>query len=118
MWWQFGLLGVAVGAFASLVGVGGGILVVPALVFLFHFTQKEAQGTSLAMLIPPIGLFAAYEYWKQGFIKIPVAATIAAGFVIGTLITSPYVGRIPDIVMKRVFGVLLVYAAFRMFTSK
>ncbi len=118
MWWQYGLLGVGVGAIASLVGVGGGILVVPLLVFLFHFSQKEAQGTSLAMLIPPIGLFAAYEYWKQGYIRIPVAVAIAAGFVLGTLITSPFISRIPDVVLKRLFGVVLVYAAFRMFTSK
>ena len=118
MWWQFVLLGVGVGAFASLVGVGGGILVVPLLVYLFHFSQKEAQGTSLAMLIPPIGLFAAYEYWRQGFIRIPVAAMLAGGFVVGSLMTSSFIGRIPDLLLKRVFGVLLAYAALRMFTSK
>ena len=118
MWWQYGLLGIGVGAFAAMVGVGGGILVVPALVLLFHFSQKEAQGTSLAMLIPPIGIFAAYEYWKQGFIRIPVAGFLAAGFVLGSLITSVYISRVPDVILKRVFGVLLLYLSYRMFTSK
>src|SRR5258708_6755822 len=118
MWWQFVLLGTGVGCAAGLMGVGGGIFVVPALVLLFHFSQKEAQGTSLAMLIPPIGIFAAYEYWKQGFIRVPVAGWLALGFVAGSLVTASLVGRMPDLLLKRLFGVVLLYVAFRMFTGK
>ena len=118
VWALYLLLGVGVGAAAGFIGVGGGIFVVPALVYLFHFSQKEAQGTSLAMLIPPIGIFAAYEYWKQGFIKVPVAGLLAAGFVVGSLLTSRMIGQVQDLALKRAFAVVLVYVAVRMFFNK
>ena len=118
IWFLYLLLGLVVGGAAGFVGVGGGIFIVPALVYLFKFSQKDAQGTSLAMLIPPIGIFAAYEYYKQGFIKIPVAGVLAVGFVVGSLITSRMIGQTSDIMLKRVFAVVLVYAGVRMFFGK
>ena len=118
IWFLYLLLGLAVGAAAGFVGVGGGIFIVPALVILLKFSQKEAQGTSLAMLIPPIGIFAAWEYWKQGYIKIPVAGTLALGFVIGSFLTSRMIGQTSDLMLKRGFSIVLMYAAVRMFIGK
>lgn len=118
IWFLYLLLGLGVGAAAGFIGVGGGIFIVPALVYLFRFSQKEAQGTSLAMLIPPIGIFAAYEYWKQGYIKVPAAGVLAVGFVVGSLITSRMIGQTSDLMLKRVFGVVLVYVGVRMFFGK
>ena len=118
IWGLYFLLGIGVGAAAGFIGVGGGIFVVPALVYLFKFSQREAQGTSLAMLVPPIGLFAAYEYWKQGFIKVPVAGVLAVGFVLGSLLTSRLIGQVQDLVVRRVFALVLVYVAARLFFGK
>src|SRR5947208_9208499 len=77
------ILGLLAGIFSGLIGVGGGVIVVPALVFFFQMTQQQAQGTTLALLVPPIGLLAAWTYWKEGFVDIKVAALICLGFVLG-----------------------------------
>ncbi|MGE5681257.1 MAG: TSUP family transporter, partial [Bacillota bacterium] len=77
------ILGLAAGVLSGLVGVGGGILIVPSLVLLFGMTQHQAQGTSLAVLIPPVGILAAMTYYKQGFIDLKVAGLICLGFILG-----------------------------------
>ena len=75
-YFQLFLFGVFIGVISGMLGIGGGIILVPGLMLLFGFTQQEAQGTSLAALIPPIGIFAAMVYWQHGFVKIPVAAAV------------------------------------------
>ncbi|MDD5574766.1 MAG: sulfite exporter TauE/SafE family protein, partial [Candidatus Omnitrophica bacterium] len=77
------LLGVITGVFGGLLGIGGATVVVPALIFLFGFSQHEAQGTILAAMIPPIGLLAAIRYYQAGHVKIGAAAFIALGFLVG-----------------------------------
>jgi uncharacterized membrane protein YfcA len=79
-------LGLLVGCGAGLVGIGGGVLLVPALVFLFGLSQHDAQGTTLALMVPPIGLPAAWEYYQHGTIDPTIAAAICAGFFIGALV--------------------------------
>ena len=118
IWFLYLLLGLSVGAAAGFLGVGGGIFIVPALVILFKFSQKEAAGTSLAMLIPPIGIFAAWEYWKQGYIRIPVAGVLAVGFIVGSMLTSRMIGQTSDLMLRRGFSIVLMYAAVRMFLGK
>jgi uncharacterized membrane protein YfcA len=79
------LLGLIAGITSGLIGVGGGIIIVPALVFLFGFSQHEAQGTTLALLVPPIGLLAAWTYYQNGYVDLKVAGYICAGFFLGGL---------------------------------
>ena len=108
-YFQLLLFGVFIGVISGMLGIGGGIILVPGLMLLFGFTQQEAQGTSLAALIPPIGIFAAMVYWQHGFVKIPVAAAVAAGFMIGALGGALVVPRMPVDWLRLGFGVLLLY---------
>jgi len=106
------LFGACIGVISGMLGIGGGIILVPGLMLLFNFSQQEAQGTSLAALIPPIGIFAAMVYYKNGDVKIPVAAAVACGFMIGALIGALFVRRIPVDWLRLGFGTLLLYVGF------
>jgi uncharacterized membrane protein YfcA len=120
MYNAYGLLalGVVSGAFAGLVGVGGGIVIVPALVFLFGMPQHMAQGTSLALLLPPIGAIAAYTYWQKGYVDVRVALLIIAGFLLGSYFGSKFAVSIPRVALQRVFGVFLLFVAGKMILAK
>jgi uncharacterized protein len=112
------LLGLTAGILSGIVGIGGGILIVPALVFLFGFTQQQAQGTTLALLVPPIGILAAWTYYKQGFVDIRVAAIIAAGFLIGSLFGARFATGISNDILGKLFGILLVLIGVKMIIGK
>ncbi|MBI2412527.1 MAG: sulfite exporter TauE/SafE family protein [Deltaproteobacteria bacterium] len=111
---SFIVLGVLAGAVSGLVGIGGGIVVVPALVLLFGFTQHQAQGTTLAMMVPPIGLLAAWTYYKAGNADLKVAGLLCIGFFIGGLIGAKTANAIPTGVLKKVFGGALLIVSLRM----
>jgi len=111
-------LGLAAGILSGLLGIGGGILIVPALVFVFGMTQHKAQGTTLALMVPPIGLLAAWTYWKQGYVDVKVAILICLGFFFGGLIGARLAGAIDASMLKKLFGVLLLITAFKMILSK
>lgn len=111
-------LGVAVGAFSGLVGVGGGILIVPALIYFFGFSQHLAQGTSIAVLVPPIGLLAAYAYWKNGYVDLRVAGIICLGFLLGSPFGAKLAVSLPKEALRRVFGALLLFIGGRMLVGK
>lgn len=106
------LFGCAIGVMSGLMGIGGGIALVPGLMILFHFSQQEAQGTSLAVLIPPIGIFAAMVYYQHGFVRLPVVGWIALGFVLGAFLGAKLVVRIPAAALQVAFGVILLYVGF------
>jgi uncharacterized membrane protein YfcA len=106
------LFGICVGILSGTLGIGGGIVLVPGLVLLFHFSQEEAQGTSLATLSLPICIFAAMVYYQNGFVRLPVAAVVATGFVIGAYFGARLVPHVPMVWLKFVFGVLLLYLGF------
>jgi uncharacterized protein len=106
------VFGIAVGVLSGLLGLGGGIVLVPGLMLMFGFSQPEAQGTSLAVLIPPIGLFAAIVYYQHGYIRLPVVGWIAAGFVIGAFFGAHLVSMIPVKTLRIGFGLLLLYEGF------
>jgi len=114
----YGLLGVVAGIVSGLVGIGGGIIIVPALVCLYGLSQHMAQGTTLALMVPPIGLLAAWSYYKQGYVNIPIAAYICIGFVLGSVLGAKIAIGIDDHVLKRVFGVVLILVALKMILTK
>jgi uncharacterized membrane protein YfcA len=114
---SFLALGLLAGILSGLLGIGGGILVVPALVFVFGMTQHNAQGTTLALMVPPIGLLAAWTYWKQGCVDVKVAILICLGFFFGGLIGARLAVAIDAVMLKRLFGVLLLVTAFKMILS-
>ncbi len=112
------LLGLAAGVLSGLVGIGGGVLIVPALVFLFGFSQQQAQGTTLALLVPPIGILAAWTYYKHGFVDIRVAAIIASGFIIGSLFGARFATGISNDILGKLFGIFLVLIGVKMIFGK
>jgi uncharacterized membrane protein YfcA len=113
------LIGVVAGVLSGLVGVGGGIVMVPALVLLLGFTQKHAQGTTLAMLAVPVGIFAVITYYRAGYVNVKAALWLGLGFLVGAAISSHYAVRMPEQTMARLFGgVLLVIAAKLLFFGR
>ena len=111
---KFVALGLIVGMLSGVLGLGGGIFLVPALIFLFHFTPHQAQGTSLGVLIPPIGIFAALEYYRKGYIEFSVVGLICLGFVFGAYAGAFFVDRIPVALMRRLFGFFMFFIALQM----
>ena len=99
-------------------GIGGGIIIVPALIYLFSFSQKMAQGTTLALLIPPIGILAAWTYYKAGYVDTKAAGFIIIGFVIGSYFIARYAVNINDTTLTKIFGVFLLVVAIKMIISK
>lgn len=114
----FLLIGLLAGALSGLLGIGGGVIIVPALVFIFGYTQHLAQGTTLALMIPPIGILAAWTYYRQGDVNLAAAAFICIGFVIGGLFGARFATVIPDLVLRRLFGVLFLVISVRMIIGK
>jgi len=114
----FLLLGLVAGVLSGLVGIGGGTIIIPALVFLFGFTQHKAQGTTLALLVPPIGILGAWTYYKQGFVDLKAAMFIVLGFFLGGLLGARVAVGVPDTVLRKVFGVYLLVVAVQMFFGK
>jgi uncharacterized membrane protein YfcA len=108
------LVGLAAGMLSGLVGVGGGIIIVPCLVLLLGFTQKEAQGTSLAILLLPIGVFAVFEYYKQGQINITYALMVAVAFLVGSYLGSKIALSVDEQKLKKMFAVTLMLLSIRM----
>ena len=110
-----GLLG---GIVSGMLGIGGGTVMVPALAFLFGLSQHQAQGTTLALMVPPIGLLAAWTYYKAGFVDIKIAAFVCLGFFFGGLLGAKLVIGIPDLVLRKIFGVALLMIAIKMIVTK
>ena len=111
------LFGCAIGVMSGLLGIGGGVLLVPGLMLLFGFTQPEAQGTSLAVMIPPIGLVAAMVYYKNGDIQLPVVGLVALGIALGAFFGATFVSFLPIHILRVTFGCLLLYLGFLMVLS-
>ena len=107
-------IGLAAGMLSGLVGVGGGIIVVPALVFFLGFTQHQAQGTSLGLLLLPVGILAVLNYYQKGHIDIKVVGIMAIAFVLGGWLGSRLALTISEEAVKKVFAVILFYTAFKM----
>ena len=112
------ILGLIAGIFGGMFGIGGGTILIPALVFLCGLTQHQAQGTTLAIMIPPIGLLAALRYWQAGNVKIGIAGFICLGFFVGGLLGAHLIHNVSDPLLKKLFGFYLLFIAARMIFSK
>jgi uncharacterized protein len=112
------LLGLTAGVFGGMFGVGGGVILIPALVYFFGLTQHQAQGTTLAIMVPPIGLLAAWRYYQSGNVKLGMAVLICAGFLVGGYLGASLVQKVPELLMKRMFGGLLMLIALKMIFTK
>lgn len=112
------LLGFATGILSGMIGVGGGIIVIPALVLLFGFSQHQAQGTTLAMLVPPIGILAAWTYYKAGYADLKTAGLLCLGFFFGGLIGARIATGLPNVILQRIFGVALFLISLKMILGK
>lgn len=108
------VIGLVVGIVSGMVGVGGGILLVPALHYLLKFSQHEAQGTSIAVLVPPIGIFAALEYYRHGYVRLPIVAWVAVGFAAGAFVGAVLAGQISGAALRRFFGLFMLFIALQM----
>ncbi len=112
------LLGLAAGVLSGLVGIGGGIIIVPALVLFFGLSQHQAQGTTLALMVPPIGILAAWTYYKHGDVDLRIAALVAAGFFLGGLIGARFATGLSNTILEKIFGVSLLLVAVKMIFFK
>ena len=110
--------GVVVGIFSGLLGVGGGILLIPILVYGFKLNQKLAQGTSLAMLLPPTGLLAFLEYYRAGNANLALGLLISLGVFLGGIAGGKWAQQIPQMALRKGFAVFLVIVAAKMFFQK
>ena len=111
-------LGLAIGCISGLVGLGGGALLIPALVFFYGMSQKTAQGTSLAMMLLPTGLFAFWAYYRAGQVNLKLALWISLGFVIGGWLGGLWAQHLPALVLRRTFAALLIVLALKLAFSR
>lgn len=112
------VLGLVAGLLSGVIGIGGGVIIIPALVYLFGLSQHQAQGTTLALLIPPIGLLAALQYYRAGYVDLKIAGLVCLGFFIGGLFGAKIAIGLSDLLLKRVFGGVLLLLALQMLYGK
>lgn len=111
-------LGLIAGMLSGLLGIGGGVILVPAFVFLLGMTQHQAQGTTLALMVPPIGILAALRYYQAGNVKMQVAVLVCLGFLAGGYFGAHFAQKLPELFLKRVYGLLMLGLAVKMIIGK
>lgn len=111
------LIGLVAGGLGGMIGLGGGIILIPALILIMKLDQQTAQGTSIAIMLPPIGLFAVYNYYKAGYVNIKYAMIIASAFMVGGYFGSMLALKLSPDLMRKVFSVVLVVIAIKMLFS-
>jgi uncharacterized membrane protein YfcA len=105
------ILGFTAGTLSGIFGIGGGTILIPGLVFLAGLTQHEAQGTTLAIMLLPIGLLAVMKYYRSGHVHFHVAMFLCLGFVVGGLLGANIAEAVPNLVLRKAFGVFLMIVA-------
>lgn len=108
------LVGLVGGIVSGAFGIGGGTIMVPAFVLFFGLTQHQAQGTALAVMLPPVFLLAVLRYYWAGNVKVQMAIFVALGFVVGAFLGAQLIQNVPDVTLKRVFGTLLILVGIQM----
>lgn len=112
------ILGVVAGTLSGMFGIGGGIILIPALVFIFGLTQHQAQGTTLALMIPPIGLLAALRYYQSGNVKLGMAGFICLGFFVGGFMGANLVQNFSEPLLRKGFALFLLFVSLHMLFAK
>ena len=112
------IIGLVAGLLSGMLGVGGGIIVIPMLVGILGYTLKEAQGTSLGLLLLPIGILAVMNYYKAGFINLKAVGIMSITFIAGSYLTSKFAVTLPDQIIKKMFAVFLLFVALKLFLGK
>ena len=108
------LVGVAAGILGGLVGVGGGLIIVPSLIYFIGFSQKTAQGTSLGLILLPVGILGVLQYYKQGHVDFRVVGLLALGFLAGSFFGSKIALSLPQETVKKIFAVFMIIIAVKM----
>ena len=112
------LIGLAAGLLGGTLGVGGAIVVIPSLILLLGFSQHQAQGTALAFMLPPVTLLATINYWKAGFVNWKIALILSLMFFIGAYFGSLLSIQMPDKILKKIFGIFMLFVALKIIFSK
>jgi len=112
------IIGLLAGILSGIVGIGGGLLMIPMLIIFLGLNQHQAQGTSLAVMLPPIGILAALNYYKAGFVEWKYALIIAVTFIIGGYFGAKFAVSVSPIFLKKIFGIVLLVAAAKMIFGK
>lgn len=112
------LLGITSGILSGLLGIGGGVIVIPTLVYFLGFSQKMAQGTALAAMIPPIGLLATMAYWQRGEVNLKASIFIALVFFLGGWLGGFYAQQVSNLILRRSFALLLLLTAINLWFNK
>jgi uncharacterized membrane protein YfcA len=107
-------IGLVAGVFSGMFGIGGGLVIVPALLFFLKMNELEALGTSLGALIPPVGLLGALEYYRTGHIHVKYAGLIALGLFVGAYFGARIIISLPPLLIRRIYGTFLLLVAARM----
>ena len=111
-------LGLVAGILSGLIGVGGGIIIIPALIFWFGMSQHQAQGTTLALLVPPIGLLAAWTYYKEGYVDLRIAGLICVGFFLGGFLGAKLATGLSSRMLEKVFGAALLLISLKLIFAR
>jgi len=114
----FIVLGVMAGILSGLIGIGGGVIIVPALIFMFGFSQHQAQGTTLALMVPPIGILAAWTYYRQGHVDFHAALFICIGFIAGGFLGARAATLVSNEVLEKIFGIALLLISLKMIFAR
>jgi len=112
------LIGVLAGVFAGMFGIGGGLIIVPALALLYGMKQHAAVGTSLGALLLPVGALSAWVYWKNGNVNVKYSVLLAAGLLVGAFVGAKLVEPVSDLTLRRMFGAFLLIVSVRMLWGK
>jgi uncharacterized membrane protein YfcA len=107
------IIGFAAGMLGGLIGIGGGLIVVPALVYFLSYSQHAAQGTSLGLLVLPVAILGVINYYKKGYVDPKVVGLLAIGFVLGSYLGSKWAINIPQGTLKKIFAIFLILLALK-----
>ena len=112
------LIGAVAGLLGGMLGLGGAIIIIPAMVMLLGYSQQIAQGTALIMMVLPVGALAAFQYYQKGFVDVKAALIMAAFFFVGGYFGAKFATQIPQDILKKLFAVMLVGIAIKMWFQK